>query len=310
MAPNSIEEGEFRTPIDLLLPFANIRHLVPKCATEERQHQLRKCDEHDDTTCEDLMAAAQGWRFRSVGSRSRSLLVVCGFYWVTALAADPAWAITAGQVDEFADDDYQNWEGAAAGVLEDVGPAGDGDFALLVQTSGFPSGPGSRLITFSGGSSAPNATQWTGDWTAAGIRAIAFDVLNPNQFELNLWLGIAGPDPPRFAGSGDAYVSKLSIAVPPDDNWQSGEFSVLPEDFDAWGVGSDPAAALASVFQFRIMHATSQEWRGATGEAAVLIDNIRAIAIPEPAALWMMASATVVAVFLQRLRETNRPKMG
>jgi hypothetical protein len=226
---------------------------------------------------------------------------LCVLFSGLGLSNCPAFAVAVGQVDEFFEDDYQNWGGAAAGVLPDVGPTGDGDFSLLVEASGFPGGAGSRLVTFNGGVGAPVATQWTGDWIAAGIRTLSLDVLNPNDFALTMWLGIAGPGPPGFAGSGDSYVSKSGIPVPADGLWHSVEFSVLPGDFDAWGSGSDPAAALANVLQMRIMHAVVQDWRGATGDALMLIDNIRAI--PEPSA-WSLAA--MAAATLRRFRKRNR----
>jgi hypothetical protein len=202
-------------------------------------------------------------------------------------------------MDDFQSGSSQGWQGAVAGVLMDVGPGGVGDHSLLVTTTGFPGGVNSRLIAYHGGAAAPATTQWTGDWTAAGVRRIAFEALNPNSFPLALWLGIAGPAGPGGAGSNDAHVTRSSVTVPPDELWHTVEFRVLAADFVTWGAIGSPAAALADVFQFRILHSPEQEWRGALGEASMLIDNVRTI--PEPST-GVLACAVIVAPWRRRRR--------
>lgn len=240
---------------------------------------------------------------RTVQVRIVVSLMRASLFCGAVLAACQAGAITISQVDVFHQNDYQNWEGAAAGVLPDSGPAGAGDFALSVETTGFPVGAGSRLVTINGGESSPAVTQWTGDWTAAGVWRLSFDVRNDNAFDLNLWLGIAGPNGPGVAGHDDAYVSKSSAVVPADGLWHSVAFNVLSTDFDAWGTGSDPAAALANVFQLRILHSPNQDWRGATGSASMLIDNVRAI--PEPSAFVLVAVSGAVLVLMDTRRRAS-----
>jgi hypothetical protein len=232
------------------------------------------------------------------------LIYVLLFVGLTTVAAN-AYAISLLQIDDFQDGTVQNWLGATGGVLSDVGPNGTGDQSLLVTTTGFAGGVNSRLVIFSGGSSFPAPTQWTGDWTAAGVRRIALDVLNPNSFDLNMWLGIAGPGGPGSAGSTDAYVTKQGIVVPADEAWHTIEFDVLVDDFVAWGAIDNPAAALADVFQFRIIHSSAQDWRGAVGEASMLLDNIRVV--PEPSAWALTALAVIGLPRLRRLKRCREP---
>jgi hypothetical protein len=233
-----------------------------------------------------------------IGLRPRHLHFVLAIVTIATMVTSPAQAIETYQVDDFQDGTAQGWLGAVGDVLMDVGPDGVGDHSLLLSTTGFPSGVNSRLIAYHGGSSTPMETQWSGDWTTAGIRRIAFDALNPNTFPVTLWLGIAGPAGPGGAGSNDAHVTKSSVTVPPDEEWHSVEFRVLAEDFVTWGATGTPAAALADVFQFRILHSPVQEWRGALGEASMLVDNIRTI--PEPSAGWLMFTAIIAPLNARR----------
>jgi hypothetical protein len=219
------------------------------------------------------------------------------------LVASQAAAITTSQVDTFDGGDYQNWQGAAMGVPVDAGPAGMGDFALEVMTSGFPGGTNSRLTTFSGGSSTPVATQWTGNWTEAGVTRILFDVRNPNDFDLVLWLGIAGPLGPGFAGGLDSFVTNESVIVPPDDEWHTASFDVLPEDFSVWTSPNTAATALANVYHLRVIHSFERGWVGELGAATMFLDNIRAV--PEPSSGLLLVVASAMACFrcgVRRLR--------
>jgi hypothetical protein len=258
----------------------------------------------NDNLCERIIATVcrtRPARYCSLTIQRFGLCCAC------VMAASVVQAITIPQVDDFQDGSRQGWQGAVGDVLMNVGPAGIGDHSLLMTTTGFPGGVNSRLIAYHGGASTPVATQWTGDWSAAGVRRIAFDVLNPNSVPLTIWLGIAGPAGPGGAGNKDAHVTKTSFTVPPDEQWHSLDFRVLADDFVAWGANGSPAAALANVFQFRILHSSTQEWRGALGEASMLIDNVRAI--PEPTSAGLLCSALVLLAVGPRRLE-NRCSRG
>ena len=228
------------------------------------------------------------------------LVAIGSFVAMTSFAR----AISLHQIDDFQGGDAQGWQGAVGGVLTDVGPEGIGDHSLLVSTTGFPAGVNSRLLAYHGGSSTPIATHWTGDWSAAGVRQIAIDALNPNPFTLTIWLGIAGPAGPGGSGSNDAHVTRVSVTLPPDEEWHPVEFRVLADDFVTWGATGSPTAALADVYQFRILHSPAQEWRGALGEASMLLDNIRPI--PEPGSTALLCALFVVPWRARRMRRALR----
>jgi len=210
--------------------------------------------------------------------------------------AGPAGAVVIGQTDTFENATVSGWGPDFAGVASiaaDAGPDGSGDFALLVTSHGDPTQGriGSRSISL-------NRSQWTGDWTAAGMTAVAFDARNPNPFPIELWLGIAGPGGAGSAGSGDTYASLGSAAIPAASGW--GNYVI-----DVTGAGFENAtnhsfgtldAALANVTELRIFNNVSRRtdpdfannFIGDEVAASWYIDNIEAVsAVPEPAViLW------------------------
>jgi hypothetical protein len=140
--------------------------------------------------------------------------------------AAPCWAIVANQVDNFNNGTTQNWGislGAVpVGVVTDGGASGmAGDHALLMDSNEFGGG---RLLVV-------NQTQWTGNWTAAGITHVSMEVKNPNTFTLAMRLGIAGASGAGAGPTYDTFISKNVIAVPADNAWHTITFNVLASDF-------------------------------------------------------------------------------
>jgi hypothetical protein len=184
--------------------------------------------------------------------------------------ASPSAAITLGQLDDFQDGTLQGWEmghSTTAVNTPDVGPAGAGDRVLEMLTA-------VRVVIF-------NEAQWTGDYTAAGVTQISMDVKQQSNFTLQLRLAIGsgefGP-----GGSGDTYVTNYAIPVAQDGQWHHIVFDVKPSDFVATLANpsppGDPAAALSSVSQLRLIHnPTAMDFRGAMGEADFYVDNISAL---------------------------------
>ena len=127
----------------------------------------------------------------------------------------------------------------------------------------------------------PGPANWEGDWTAAGVTKVSFDVRNPGTTlgasNLTMRLGIAGPD--GASAFGDVYITAGQI-VPPDNNWHSLTFDVLASDFIAVGSGTDIPAALADVTQFRIFSNPLDEFPGSGAPNEFYLDNIRAIGSP------------------------------
>lgn len=225
----------------------------------------------------------------------------------------PARAIVLDQIDTFQNGQVDGWGPDFAGVaaiVPDAGPLGAGDYALSVTSHGDPlqGRVGSRSITL-------NRSQWTGDWTAAGIGSISFDARNPNPFPIELWLGIAGPGGAGSAGSGDVYASLMSAAIPAASDWGRYVIQVTPAGFEnatnhSFGT---LAAALQGVTELRIFNNVSRRadpdfannFIGDEMAATWYIDNIAATAaVPEPSGLPLLLPALAgwLAVRRRRLR--------
>ena len=196
---------------------------------------------------------------------------------LVVVTAVPCWAITAGQLSDFQDGTAQGW-GFGFGpvpVAPDSGPAGAGDFAL--EMSNADTGGGRLLVIADPNRSGPEAIDWMGNWTAAGITQVQMDVKNSSDFDLFLRLGIAGPEGGPFnGGSGDTHVTD-AIIVPDDDLWHTIMFDVLPTDFISVGGEGTPAGALADIKHLRVLHNPLESFLGTFDTGIFLLDNIRAI---------------------------------
>jgi len=189
-----------------------------------------------------------------------------------SLSASAVRAVTLGQVDDFQDGTVQNWGENFTSFnfnAPDAGPGGVGDNALRVDGTVVP-----RVVTF-------NETQWTGDFTTAGITQISLDIRNQYTFDLELRLGIAN-GALTAQGIGDSYVSAESVNVPNDGAWHTIVLPILASDFEPTSrnntVPPDAAVALTNVTHFRILHNPDPEdFRGAVGNGEFFLDNIRAI---------------------------------
>jgi hypothetical protein len=137
-----------------------------------------------------------------------------------------ASAVSIGMTDTFEDLTTMNWITAALGSPNPApptnvsgGPGGAGDHYLQLTALG-GQGPGSRL-------SAINGDQWTGDYLAAGIMSISFDVNNLGPSDVYLRLAFEDfpgppPSPPNVA------FSTTAILVPAGSGWTSIAFPIRP----------------------------------------------------------------------------------
>jgi len=135
-----------------------------------------------------------------------------------ALAA-PSGAIMDGQDDDFRDGTTQGWRHGQPPcpavplcdpnppfVVLDGGPAGSGDAFLQVDSNGIDLEPGSRPGVF-------NDTTWAGDWTAAGIQKVQFDIRNLGSTTLHIRLKLE-------ASNFEKVCSQQAVTVPPGGGWQ------------------------------------------------------------------------------------------
>jgi hypothetical protein len=170
--------------------------------------------------------------------------------------------VTLGQLDDFQRGTTEGWGSGPINPnppvnVPDVGPAGAGDHSLQITSTGVI-GPGSRFVAF-------NTTQWSGDFTTAGVERITLDVNNVGAVALNMRVALEG--------AGGRFVSTLSVPVSSGSGWQSIELSLLAGDLSSAG-GLDVNATLSAVTQLRVISALNPTFQGDIIAAQGLIDNL------------------------------------
>lgn len=218
-------------------------------------------------------------------------------------------AISVSQIDDFEDGTLQGWEMGTTTVtadhmtnITDGGPVGVGDSYLEVTSDSSVNFGGSRLTFF-------NRLQWTGDYTAAGITAIAMDLKNFSPTEaLNIRLAINGGFGPNFNMTGGVFTSAASISLDSGSGWTRAVFSLLPGDLIpiSGGVGGNTTgnnvqATLANVLELRLLNSAIPHWSGLKVTATLGVDNIHAVPIPPTFVLF----GSGLVVLLHRRRKQN-----
>jgi hypothetical protein len=195
-----------------------------------------------------------------------------------------AGAVSLGQVDTFEDATTQGWvvnllgtgshPAPPANVPSD-GPAGADDNYLLLTSVGGAEVAGNRLTVI-------NATQWAGDYSAAGVTGIAMDLRNLGSTDLFLRLLLEDPTtgPPT-----NSAVSTDAIFLPAGGAWTHVLFEVTAADLTA--VLGSVGAALADATLLRIFHNPTAGFPGPSIVASLGVDNVRAV--PEPGVAFLLA---------------------
>jgi len=195
---------------------------------------------------------------------------------------------------------WQNPPGFAS--VQSGGPGGAADHFLQVQTNGQAGGSGSLLVTF-------NQNQWTGNYTTQGVSAIEMDLNNLNY--PNGGAGMSIRIVFRTGTGGEATPAPVSNAfsLPSDGAWHHAVFPLNAANFTPINSPPSFATVLAGGNQdFRILHNPSVSEIGASTSpvsALLGIDNIHAMAVPEPGALALCGAAAVAAL-VRRSRRKDR----
>jgi hypothetical protein len=220
-----------------------------------------------------------------------------------------AWSISLGQLDNFEDGTFQGWRmGFNATTLShqqniaDGGPAGAGDSFLQLVADG-TAVAGGRLTVF-------NQLQWGGDYTAAGVTAIAMDLKNISSSEtLNLRLAVNGGfRDASFNIVGGVFVTAASISLASGSDWTRVVFSLKPEDLvvpadvgrSSNVLGNDVQATLSHVQEVRLLNSAIPDWDGLPVVATLGVDNIHAL--PLPPALVLFGSGLMMLLATRRKR--------
>jgi hypothetical protein len=210
------------------------------------------------------------------------------------LQSGTALAVRVGQADDFEDGTRQAWEmGLLAATtsnmtnVADGGPGGMSDNYLEVVSDGTLVA-GGRLTFF-------NQNQWSGDYTSAGITAIAMDLKNlsssePLQIRLAIEGGFLDPvNPGSFIGG--LFATSANISLEAGTGWTHAVFSLLPAALTPVSgrsgvTGNDVLAALGNVTELRLLNSELPDWNGLPVSATLGIDNIQAVPLPPTALLF------------------------
>jgi hypothetical protein len=222
---------------------------------------------------------------------------------IVGLADHHAMAgIVSGQTDTFQDGTLANW----------LGGGGGGSSALNIATGG-PAGAGDRYLQLAAGTGIANrllgtnsgaSSQWTDNWTAAGITSIEMDLMTASTVESPMPIRIAVRN--STSGSAAGYVSTSPFMLTTDGLWHHAVFQLNASSMT--GVAGTPALTtfandLANVQDFRILNATTAVPSGdayTTPTASFGVDNITAV--PEPTGLALFAVAGASLFILNRRR--------
>jgi len=161
--------------------------------------------------------------------------------------------ITAGFTNDFEDGTTQGWANGGTSPnpptnIPTGGPDGADDNFLEKMSAG-GTGAGSRWVAFN------EDTDWLGDYTAAGITDISFDVKNAGNNDLNLRIGIEG--------ASSEIVTTVPVVVPiSQTDWTNVVIPISEADFTVTD-GTDPVAdVLADVIHIRIFSSETVKYTG------------------------------------------------
>jgi hypothetical protein len=196
-------------------------------------------------------------------------------------------AIIAGQADTFQDNTADNWGGGDNLAVQSGGPAGASDLYLHLEALG-GSGSGSKLSTF-------NAIQWAGDYAAAGITSISMDLLNPNTSPvgtpLDMRIVLFGPN-------GSRWSSTNANVIPADNTWHHVTFPLAEAALTQVVAGDTYGQTISNVSQLMIRYdaGTTPSSSGSTFAGTLGIDNVMAVAVPEPGSAGVLAGGAFLVM--------------
>jgi hypothetical protein len=179
------------------------------------------------------------------------------------------WAIATGEIDTFTST-TEGWQQGQSSNLRATsgGPAGASDAYLRVVADG--SSTLGKIVVF-------NTAQWAGNYTAAGIDAIAMAANNVGATSLTLRLAFgttAAPD------SGGTWFSSITgVTLPAASGWKNISFPIASTDLTRVSGTATYSTVMAGVVAVRLLHSSTASDRGQQVTATLGVDNITAISV-------------------------------
>jgi hypothetical protein len=174
-----------------------------------------------------------------------------------------------------------------------------GDGFLRLQSNGIE-GPGGRL-------SAYNLMQWTGDYRAAGIGAIAFNARNSGNSDI--FLRLLWVDFPDVPGPPQNGAVSQGVLLRAGGDWQHYVFDISPAAISA--LFGNAELAMRDADELRFFHNPAPVFGGPPNSSPLIaatldLDNITAVAVvPEPSTVALFATGAL-GLLLARRRLTRR----
>ena len=205
----------------------------------------------------------------------------------------PAFAISNGQIDSFEDGTSDGW-GFGQGDWPVVagGPGGINDHYLQVTADG--NGAAGKLVAY-------NSSQWTGNYTSAGVNAIEMDLkaisITAGATKLTVRLAFRTQTGPLSSGGVAGYVTSTAMQLSVDGLWHHAVFqlaSLVPVNSSGGAPPPPLSTFLTGPAEIRIIN--SATGGVVTGDAIVAvlgIDNIHAMQNVSIASTTRIAGGTI-----------------
>jgi hypothetical protein len=229
--------------------------------------------------------------------------VVAG--WSLGLAAPAGAQLAAGHVDTFQDGTTQGWgvnlipgfpnHPAPPQNIANGGPTGAGDRYLqltAVGGTGVGQEPGSKLTSINLGGA------WAGNYLTAGVAGIRLDAINLGTTDLFLRLLFENPvgGPPT-----DLAASATPWLLPANSGWRSFFFPIFgPGGLVA--LQGNLTTLLENTTAIRIYNSPTLAENGPAVVARLGVDNVTAVATPEPSTVILLGAGALGIFAHQRRR--------
>jgi hypothetical protein len=190
-------------------------------------------------------------------------------------------AISLSSFNNFEDGTTQSWAGGSSPINVAGGQASNN--ALEISASG------GNLATLS------NSTDWTGNFTAAGVTGIKAWFKNTGTNPLGIRLVL-------FSASNQSirWTSSTALVLSGSD-WVQHTFSISQSDLTSVGASASYASSLSSVTRMMFRHdPVAPTANGSQVTGSMRIDNIQAV--PEPASIVALGGAMLA---LSRRRKNS-----